>query len=253
MSIKDFNKRRCIRLVMLAGWLFALVSTPHSINAVDLNSGEVIDELEESTNELEQTDESILEENDRPVTLDTQKYYAILPFSQFMNYQYIGQGQAFINKNIILEYRPDDQGIFQVAEFTDQKAVAYIYQIRADGLYELACIDPYDQVQDLRYSPQASGASASLILPARLAVGSHFRSGYQNEKSLSFIKQVDQVAIGSTVYSNVVVLEETQDGMRPLRYYYADKVGLILVQELESDGQEVTLMYLNATQGELAE
>ncbi|WPJ91294.1 hypothetical protein R0V13_02670 [Facklamia hominis] len=41
--------------------------------------------------------------------------------------------------------------------------------------------------------------------------------------------------------------------MRPLRYYYADKVGLILVQELETDGQEVTLMYLNATQGELAE
>ena len=78
MSIKDFNKRRYLRLVMLVGWLFALVSTPHSINAVDLNSGEVIDELEESTNESEQTDETTFEENDHPVTLNAQKYLSLI-------------------------------------------------------------------------------------------------------------------------------------------------------------------------------
>lgn len=176
----------------------------------------------------------------------------VVPYSQFLNYQYLGDGSEFSSQDIIMEYTPDANGIFQVAAFTETKAVAYVYQIRGSGLYELAFFDNYNVVQDLRYSELANDGNESLILSSDLSVGSSFYSGYQNEKVRTVVDVIDYYVLGNTPYENVVIVSESQhvNGQAiQLNYYIAPNYGIVSVERTYGDGSVARILELVDTQG----
>lgn len=176
----------------------------------------------------------------------------VVPYSQFLNYQYLGDGSEFSSQDIIMEYTPDANGIFQVAAFTETKAVAYVYQIRSSGLYELAFFDNYNVVQDLRYSELANDGNESLILSSDLSVGSSFYSGYQNEKVRAVVDVIDYYVLGNTPYENVVIVSESEqvNGQAiHLNYYIAPNYGIVSVERTYGDGSVARILELVDTQG----
>lgn len=176
----------------------------------------------------------------------------VVPYSQFLNYQYLGDGSEFSSQDIIMEYTPDANGIFQVAAFTETKAVAYVYQIRGSGLYELAFFDNYNVVQDLRYSELANDGNESLILSSDLSVGSSFYSGYQNEKVRTVVDVIDYYVLGNTPYENVVIVSESEQvNGQPihLNYYIAPNYGIVSVERTYGDGSVARILELVDTQG----
>lgn len=209
-------------------------------------------------NELDESEpeESLLEEMlevEVPQTPDL-PFDRFIPYVQFLNYQYQGDGSTFVTQDIIMEYTPDANGVFQVAAFTENKAVAYIYQIRADGLYELAFFDNYDIVQDLRYSELALDGNDSLIVSSNLSVGSTFYSGYQNEARRTITDIIDYYVVGNTSYEGVVVIVEdsmTETDGSFKQYYLAPHYGIVSIERVYSDGNTSKVMELISTQGSL--
>lgn len=193
--------------------------------------------------------------NDATEVVDYSKTVAFsefVPYAQFLNYQYQGDGNEFASQDIIMEYTPDANGIFQVAAFTDAKAVAYVYQIRNTGLYELAFYDNYYNVQDLRYSELANDGNESLILSSDLNVGSSFYSGYQNEKVRTVVDVIDYYVSGNTPYENVVIISESKNvnGQSvQMNYYFAPFYGIVSVEQNYSDGSVGRILELIGTQG----
>ncbi|MGX7108151.1 hypothetical protein [Facklamia miroungae] len=209
----------------------------------------VIDQSEETTNEevFETTEESVMEE-----VIDASLFKEVIPYARYLNYQYVGDGSKFTSKDIIMEFMPDANGIFQVAEFTDTEAVAYVYQIRPEGLYELAYFENYTVVEDLRYSPDAQDETVSLVLPVDLSEGNIFKSGYQEEIKKKVIGTVDTVTIGQDIYNQVLIIEEMEknDG-DTIRSYYANEAGLVLIERIHPDGSTSPIIYLNSKQGSI--
>lgn len=175
-----------------------------------------------------------------------------VPYAQFLNYQYQGDGVEFASQDIIMEYTPDANGVFQVAAFTESKAVAYVYQIRSSGLFELAFYDNYDNVQDLRYSELANDGNESLILSSNLNVGSTFYSGYQNEKVRTVVDVIDYYVSGNTPYENVIIVSESQNiGGQSIQknFYFAPHYGIVSVEQTHGDGGVARILELVGTQG----
>lgn len=204
----------------------------------------------ESSLPLDHTDKT---SNSKPAPINGQNqvFLSFLPYANYLNYQYLGENDAFTTKDIIMEYMPDENRIFQVAEFTEKQAVAHVYQIREDGLYLLGTMDNYQTVEDLRYSAMATDGQDSLILPANLNPGVTYQSGFQKEKSMQVIGFIDSVTIGTSTYHNVLMIEERSAELPAntvLTYYLADKVGIVLVQEKGPDGSFINTMYLNNVQ-----
>lgn len=192
-------------------------------------------------------DSTELAENNQTVVFSD-----FVPYAQFLNYQYQGDGTEFVSQDIIMEYTPDANGVFQVAAFTETKAVAYVYQIRSSGLYELAFYDNYYNVQDLRYSELANDGNESLVLSSDLRIGSSFYSGYQNEKIRTVVDIIDYYVSGNTPYENVVIISEnkTVNGQNvQLNYYFAPHYGIVSVEQAYNDGAVARILELVGTQG----
>lgn len=175
-----------------------------------------------------------------------------VPYANYTNYQYQGDQTYFDAQDIILEYAPDNNGVFQVTSFSGQSAIAYVYQIRESGLYELASFSDYYVVEDLRYSADAMDNVDSLILPSNLSVGSSFASGYNNEKSRTVSGLINSYFIGEQEFSNVLKLQEIAQedvGQVIYDYYYAPVVGLIVIDRTGPDGSTQRVLQLLSAQG----
>ncbi|UUX33943.1 hypothetical protein [Fundicoccus culcitae] len=177
---------------------------------------------------------------------------AFIPYAQFVKYQYLGNGSNFTVRDIIMEYTSDANGIFQVTEFTGDQAKAFIYQKRESGLYELAYFDEYNDVQDLRYSSDATDGVDSLIIPSNLSVGYSYQSGYHKELTRTIINNFPIVTIGDISYENVYLIEENSNpngqGITK-HFYFAPQYGIIQVDEIHGDGSSSALMQLSHTEG----
>lgn len=182
------------------------------------------------------------------INLDFRRY---MPFAKFVNYQYQGDGSVFEVQDIIMEYMPDNQGIFQITAFTGETATAYVYQIRQNGLYELACFENYNVVEDLRYSPEATDGAESLILPSNLSVGSSYQSGYNNENKRTVSDIFSQFSFGGYTFENVIKVIELQSSGQ-YNYYFAPDYGLILVERVTNNNAQ-QIIQLISTQGNVIE
>ncbi|MFK8242288.1 MULTISPECIES: hypothetical protein [unclassified Facklamia] len=163
-----------------------------------------------------------------------------IPYKKFNNYQYIGFGTGFENQYTILEYSPDQNGVFQIVMLVNGVAKAYVYQQRSNGLYELACVDSYGDVEDLRYSTQVAGNGESLILPNNLSIGYQYYSGYNNEYVRTIRDILPTYEKNNKSYQEVVMIEETgyADGSH-MNYYLAPTYGIICIERVDADGNLV--------------
>lgn len=242
--------------MMITGLLF----NPLVISAQDDVISEIEEEFDFDNDTSEEVDdEQTSEESNDESDFNTEVIIApnniyfeqLIPYAQFINYQYSGDGSAFEMKDIIMEYAPDNNGVFQVAAYSGQNAIAYVYQIRDSGFYELASFADYYVVEDLRYSPDATDGLESLILPSNLTVGSTYSTGYNNETVRIIAEQIDDYTIGSQIFNGVLRVEEYKqeaEGAVLYNHYFAPTYGLIVVEKVNPDGSTHRIMQLISAQ-----
>lgn len=243
-------KITCLSIVTL---IMGLVMAPNAFGQ-DTYTGDYSEDI--YTEIIEETEIIIDSTTEIPpmpsttgVTLDASLY---MPYAKFVNYQYQGDGSVFSTQDIIMEYTPDSQGIFQIASFTGKSATAYIYQITSAGLYELAMFEDYNIVEDLRYSPDAMDEQKSLVLPSKLTTGASYQSGYNNEKKRTVIEVYESFSFGGYTFQNVVKIQEGDQV--PFYYYYlAPEFGLILVERVNEQDITDKIIQLISTQGNVLE
>lgn len=224
-------------------------NNPEEFSEVYSQESIVEDQTETSLDDHQESAEESTETRPEPAFSIASSNF--LPFVQYINYKYQGDGTYFDFQNIIMEYPPDANGIFQISAFSNGEAVAYILQIRNTGLYELACYHDYNIVEDLRYSQEASSTTESLILPSQLTVGSSFQSGYNNERSIRIEAYLEQIQFGQQLYQQVMQLAEDQADGSQINYYLAPSYGLIIVERAYPDGSSQILAQLTETDGNL--
>ena len=250
--MKTIVKYLLVGLCLLT--LFSLSSTRTVVHGQDWSqeteSSESLDSsVEESDLTTEDSkDETTTASTNTAISLDFRRY---MPFAKFVNYQYQGDGSVFEVQDIIMEYMPDNQGTFQITAFTEDSATAYVYQIRDNGLFELACFENYNVVEDLRYSPEATDGAESLILPSNLAVGTSYQSGYNNENKRTVSDLFNQFSFGGYTFENVIKVVEAQ-GSGQFNYYFAPDYGLILVERVNNNNAQ-QIIQLISTQGNVIE
>ena len=152
-----------------------------------------------------------------------------VPYVYKNHFCYVNGNEAINKRDMILEFKPDGNGIFQVISYNNEnEAVAYVYQIREDGLYELAVFSPYIMVSDLRYSAEASDGKESLILPRNLATITTYKSGYNQEIERTIVSRNMELQLGEEVFHQVIKIKEVANNETSY-HYYAPDVGLLLV------------------------
>ncbi|MDO4432854.1 MAG: hypothetical protein Q4B80_05995 [Aerococcaceae bacterium] len=154
---------------------------------------------------------------------------------------YQGDGQFYYQRNMILEFKPDANGIYQVTSYNQaNEASAYVYQLNDDGLYELAVFPQYHEVQDLRYSAEAQDAVKSIVLPTELTADVTYSSGYQQEFKRTIVGVIDTCTIDNHHYQNVLVVKQESDS-GTLMYYFAPQTGLILTTDEQGNPLEILI------------
>lgn len=167
-------------------------------------------------------------------------FSSYIPYVQFNNYEYRGYGLVFDNQFTLLEFQPDAQGLYQIVAYINGEAVAFVYQLRNDGLYELARFDGYGDVVDLRNNEAVNDGSESLILSSDLSLGQQFSSGYHNEYTRTIRAILPTFHKNGNVYQEVVAIEETgyADGSA-VWYYLAPTYGIICIEKVDANGNQI--------------
>ncbi|MCW6675018.1 hypothetical protein NHG31_04240 [Aerococcaceae bacterium NML171108] len=167
-------------------------------------------------------------------------FHKYVPYLHESYALYLGDGTSYYRKDYLLEFKPDANGVFQVASYNQaNEAVAYIYQIREDGLYELARFVPYTTVADLRYSVEATDSEESLVLPNKLEANVSYKSGYDRSIQRTIVARDVECQIDDIVYYDVVKVKQVQDNAVTY-HYYAPHYGLVLVTS--ADGSPIELL-----------
>ena len=157
-------------------------------------------------------------------------YIENAPYAHFIKYHYAGTESAPGSRDVIMEYAPDSNGLFQVTVWENQKATCYVYQVKSDGIYEVACFEAYNDVVDNRYTDLAKDEHMSLELPSELKVGHVYYSGYEKNVKNTVVAVNMAYTINQKRYENTVkVQRENEDGT--VYYYFAPKVGLIAIED----------------------
>lgn len=205
-------------------------------------------EMNEETSNQTQTEES---SQDMSISVDHKDY---TPYGKFVNYQYQGDGSFFQVQDIIMEYPPNSDGLFQITSFAGDQAIAHVYQIGDEGVYELAYFENYTTVEDMRYSPDALNPKKSLIIPKDPKIGKTYQTGYNQENKRTIVDILEQFELGGITFSNVLKIhEEDSLEQQDYHYYYAPDYGLILIQHVQQDGSERNIVQLISTQGDVIE
>ncbi len=244
----NLNMRKFITFVLSI--MFLSISSGQVIQAQENNINDSQQDESLDSSEDQETNESLNDESaSQEISISFEEF---VPYANFTNYQYQGDQVYFDAQDIIMEYSPDSNGIFQVTSFSGQEAIAYVYQIRDTGFYELASFNDYYVVEDLRYSPEASDNDESLILPSNLTIGSSFSSGYNNEKRRMISELISSYDVGGQTFNDVLRIEEqAQEDSGPVtyNYYYAPTVGIIVIERTASDGTTQRVLQLISAQG----
>lgn len=167
-----------------------------------------------------------------------------IPYLQYNSYQYDGQNEH--STYVLLEYGLDDQSVFQVSILSDNgENSTKLYQVKSDGLYEVAHYDNLSQVSDLREG-QSYNQNGSLVLSSNLSKGQSFRSGYNGEFERRIQAILPVWIKGKLKFEDVVVIEERgYENGQTIWYYYAPYFGLICKEVRDNQGQTVSAVHLD--------
>lgn len=187
-----------------------------------------------------------------PVTsIQISAYY---PYVQFVNYQYRDYNSDYKVQNLIMEYQPDENGRFQSVAFNGQDAVAYVFQIKPEGLYLISKVDGYQEVGDIRYSGYGVQGE-SLILPFSLTIGDVYYRGFDSSYKCKIDQLISVFTLNGATYNDVVKIIETSPNYpsgHSYNYYYAPSYGLIYIEESLSDGSTQPIFELSNVQGQIS-
>lgn len=156
-------------------------------------------------------------------------------------YDYNGVGNEFAPFSLTLDYRPDENRIYQVSRANSGNTISYVYQITDEGIYELAYFPNSYDGQDFRGHADALDAQKSLYLPATLQVGDTFNRGYRKEQSYTVTDILAEYNLDGTIYENVLVIESNYPEGQVQRFYYAPQIGEIYSEYIYDEaGNSVT-------------
>ncbi|WP_124059411.1 hypothetical protein [Vaginisenegalia massiliensis] len=245
--------------LIIQAWVVVPILAQESSEESSYDSIESVSEMSESftseedplSEDSETSEESTSMMDETPI----QDFSAYAPYIHYINYRYQTNNQKAETMEVIMEYTPDNNGIFQIAVFANKQVSAHVLQIRSTGLYELATFDQYSDVKDLRYSPEASDADESLIMPSDLTVGKSFKMGGKENGRRKILAPVSELTIGNhQTFSDVICIQEEKTvagQVQTQNYYYAAGVGLIYVEQVDSQGHSNPVLQITSTQGKL--
>ena len=167
----------------------------------------------------------------------------VAPYMNFASYHYVGaNGQEA--RNVFREYGPDANGIFQVSVVEGAAVNCFVFQIKEDGIYEIAKFDGYQDVSDKRYSRETQNSQQSLVLPLSLTKGTTFLTGYDQSEKNTVMEETMTYRVNQKTFEQVVKVKREASGKVTYRYY-APNVGLIAVEDSENN----PLLLLSEAQG----
>ena len=174
------------------------------------------------------------------------------PYGQYVSYQYQINGSQPMIQDVIREYQPDSNGIFQVAMFTveNNSAICQVYQIRDQGIYLLASYDNYYDVEDLRNAPTTLSQTPVLVLPSNIQEGMSYASSADGTKIRTVVETSMNYEINDVTYQDVVKIEEEDltHSDYVTNYYYAPAYGLIVVERVNQAGESQILLQIMSAQ-----
>lgn len=162
------------------------------------------------------------------------------PGLYYQFYDYSGEGNEFVPYKSYFDYAPDEAGIYQISVDNTGTTVSYVYQIREDGIYELAYFPESYEQNDFRYSEDATDGIDALFLPASLEVGTTFSRGYKADQDYVVTDILAEFELEDITYYNVVVIESTFETGEVQRYYYAPKIGEIYSEYVIDESMSFT-------------
>ena len=153
------------------------------------------------------------------------------PYTYFIHYDYLGEGNEFAEQQVTLEYGVDSEGYYQFVINNPGIRMAYVYRITDDGVYEEAYFPDAKPGVDYREEADARDDQRSLILPTEIQIGTKYQRGYRKEQTIELTDILEQFEVGGVRYLNVIELTvHDPDPSIDQKYYYAPKVGLLLDQ-----------------------
>ncbi|MBG9988987.1 hypothetical protein HZY88_08370 [Aerococcaceae bacterium DSM 111176] len=156
-------------------------------------------------------------------------------------YEYSGYGNEFAPFSLTLDYELDEDRIYQVSRATSGTTVTYVYQIRSDGIYELAYFPESYEQEDFRYHEDSLDQQMSLFLPLTLQVGDTFQRGYRSEQEYVVSDILREYVVNGELYEQVLVIEITFPDGEIQRYYYAPQIGEIYSEYIYDEaGNSIT-------------
>lgn len=220
----------------------------HAEEAIESEESSLTESMEEEPEEKEEPQEDKEQEITESQAAPVISFPVIVPYAQFVEYVYAGDEVNFPSCHLIMEFTPDSNGIFQLAAMGNESTTAYVYQLRQDGLYELAYFEDYTLVEDLRYTDEAMDGQEALVLPSQLAVGQSFQAGPNYADTYTVLDVLTQVNIANQTYYDVVKIKASRSEGE-FYYYFAPNLGLIAVEAVGASGETTTVLHLQRASG----
>lgn len=157
----------------------------------------------------------------------------------YQEYHFDGEGNEFAAQEVVLQYSPDDNGVYQFSVSNGGTTIVFVYQLTEAGVIELAYYPETYESTDLRYHDDATDDLTSLVLPANLTVGQTFYRGYHGDEAYHVIGILPTFELLGVTYYDVIVLEPvTHPEGGEQRFYYAPQIGHIMDEWLFSEEGE---------------
>lgn len=151
------------------------------------------------------------------------------PNVYYQVYDYAGEGNEFASQEVVLQYPPNDNGVYQFSVGNGGTTIVFVYQLSNEGVYELAYFPENYDTTDLRDHADATDIQKSLVFPATLSIGQEFNRGYHANEAHKVVDILPTFELLGATYYNVVVIEPVDhpEGGEQ-RFYYAPHIGHIM-------------------------
>lgn len=159
--------------------------------------------------------------------VDSVSGFDYAPYLFYRDFDYYGTGNEFAGYKVTLDYPLNEDGVYQFRMQSSGTTIVYVYQLREEGLVELAYFPETYELVDLRQHPDSLDDLYSLILPNQLKIGDNFKSGYSQQSDYQVADIYPTYQVGESTYENVVVLTLSSDPETQSYFYLAPGVGYV--------------------------
>lgn len=162
------------------------------------------------------------------------------PYVNFIEYDYLGEGNEYAARTVVLQYGVDEEGYYQFSVNNGGSQTVYVYQITDQGVIEHAYFPETYDMKDLRQHQDARDSQMAMVLPREIYELLEFQSGYRNQDTYRVNAVLAEFTVENVKYYDVLLLEKLDSsGNGSNLFYFAPGIGLIY-QSFEQDTLRVT-------------